>query len=120
MCASGARTAHGRHDSDLAVVVSNDSDLCEPIRVVKDEFDVPGALLIPHNRTSQALSKLKPLFITADCIQPVTTKANRSDPSDRTTWPDPQLEATDGAARQPPIIHVASEWAALRNGKRRA
>ena len=52
-----------RHDSDLAVVVSNDSDLCETIRIVKDEFNVPVALLIPHNRTSQALSKLRPLFI---------------------------------------------------------
>jgi hypothetical protein len=29
-----------RHDSDIAVVVSNDSDLCEPIRIVKDEFQV--------------------------------------------------------------------------------
>jgi len=52
-----------RHDSDLAVVVSNDSDLCEPIRIVKDEFNVPVALFIPHKRTSQALSKLNPLFI---------------------------------------------------------
>jgi hypothetical protein len=52
-----------RHDSDLAVVVSNDSDLCEPIRIAQKEFGVPVALLIPHNRTSQALSKLKPLFI---------------------------------------------------------
>ena len=52
-----------RRDCDLAVVVSNDSDLCEPIRIVKDEFGVPVALLIPHNRTSQALSKLRPAFI---------------------------------------------------------
>lgn len=52
-----------RRDSDLAVVVSNDSDLCEPIRIVKDEFGVQVALFIPHNRTSHALSKLSPLFI---------------------------------------------------------
>ena len=43
--------------------MSNDSDLCEPIRIVNDEFGVPVALLIPHNRASQALSKLKPAFI---------------------------------------------------------
>lgn len=52
-----------RHDSDAAVVVSNDSDLCEPIRIVKDEFSVPVALLIPHDRTSQALRALRPAFI---------------------------------------------------------
>lgn len=38
-----------RGDSDIAVVVSNDSDLCEPIRVVSREFNVPVGLLIPHN-----------------------------------------------------------------------
>lgn len=52
-----------RHDSDLAVVVSNDSDLCEPIRIVQQEFSTPVALLIPHMRTSQALSNLNPQFI---------------------------------------------------------
>jgi hypothetical protein len=30
-----------RHDSDVAVVVSNDSDLCEPIRIVQEEFSLP-------------------------------------------------------------------------------
>lgn len=30
-----------RGDSDMAVVVSNDSDPCEPIRIVQDEFHVP-------------------------------------------------------------------------------
>ncbi len=52
-----------RSDSDLAVVVSNDSDLCEPIRIVKDEFSVPVGLLIPHSRTSEALRKLRPAFV---------------------------------------------------------
>lgn len=52
-----------RKDSDLVVVVSNDSDLCEPIRIVHEEFGIPVALLIPHRRTSQALIRLNPLFI---------------------------------------------------------
>lgn len=52
-----------RNDSDIAVVVSNDSDLCEPIRIVKDEFHVPTGLIVPHKRTSHALSKLGPTFI---------------------------------------------------------
>jgi hypothetical protein len=52
-----------RNDSDIAVVVSNDSDLCEPIRIVQDEFEVPVGLLIPHARPSQALRSLKPAFV---------------------------------------------------------
>jgi len=52
-----------RRDSDIAVVVSNDSDLCEPIRIVAREFKVPVGLVIPHNRTSYALSNLQPAFI---------------------------------------------------------
>jgi hypothetical protein len=61
-----------RHDSDIAVVVSNDSDLCEPIRVVKDEFNVPVALLIPHSRTSQALQALSPAFIKRIRVGPLS------------------------------------------------
>jgi hypothetical protein len=41
----------------------SDSDLCEPIRIVQDEFRVPVGLLNPHPRPSQALLKLKPAFI---------------------------------------------------------
>jgi hypothetical protein len=52
-----------RHDSDVAVVVSNDSDLCEPIRIVQEEFSLPVGLLNPHPTPSQALLKLKPAFV---------------------------------------------------------
>jgi NYN domain len=52
-----------RRDSDLAVVVSNDSDLCEPIRIVKDEFGVPVGLLNPHRNTSSDLRRLHPTFL---------------------------------------------------------
>jgi hypothetical protein len=52
-----------RADCDLAVVVSNDSDLCEPIRIVKDELGVPVGLLNPHQRPSGALKKLSPTFV---------------------------------------------------------
>jgi hypothetical protein len=51
-----------RKDCDLAVVVSNDSDLCEPIRIVKDEFRIPVGLLNPHIHTSSDLRKLRPTF----------------------------------------------------------
>jgi len=52
-----------RHDSDVAVVVSNDSDLCEPIRIVQAEFGLPVGLLNPHPVPSQALLKLRPAFV---------------------------------------------------------
>lgn len=31
--------------------------------MVKKEFGIPVALIVPHRRTSQALAGLKPLFI---------------------------------------------------------
>lgn len=52
-----------RKDSDVAVVISNDSDLCEPIRIVHHEFNVPVGLLIPHSRTSEALRRTMPAFV---------------------------------------------------------
>jgi hypothetical protein len=52
-----------RKDSDAAVVISNDSDLCEPIRIVQNEFKMPVGLLIPHSRPSQALRSLNPAFV---------------------------------------------------------
>ena len=52
-----------RRDSDVAVVVSNDSDLCEPIRIVQHEFGMPVGLLIPHSRPSEALRRTGPAFV---------------------------------------------------------
>lgn len=51
-----------RSESDIAVVVSNDSDLCEPIRVASRDFGTPVGIVIPHKRPSSALRKLHPLF----------------------------------------------------------
>ena len=47
-----------RGDCEVAVVVSNDSDLCEPIRIVNDEIGVPVIIFNPHTRTSVELKKL--------------------------------------------------------------
>jgi hypothetical protein len=47
-----------RNDCDVAIVVSNDSDLCEPIRIVNDEINVPVVLLNPHKSPSAALAGL--------------------------------------------------------------
>jgi uncharacterized LabA/DUF88 family protein len=44
-----------RNDYELAVVVSNDSDLLMPIRVVKEQFGKPVGLLNPQKDPSVAL-----------------------------------------------------------------
>lgn len=41
---------------DLAVVISNDSDLKEPVRFVREELDAPVGILNPHKNRSWALS----------------------------------------------------------------
>jgi hypothetical protein len=53
-----------RRESDIAVVLSNDSDLEEPIRVLIEELDVPVGLVNPHSAKyrSRDLLKLGPLF----------------------------------------------------------
>lgn len=44
-----------KNDYEMAVVVTNDSDLLEPIKVVRDELNLPVGLLNPHKRPSRAL-----------------------------------------------------------------
>jgi hypothetical protein len=53
-----------RHESDIAVVLSNDSDLAEPIRVLIQDLGVPVGLVNPHQAKyrSRDLLKLGPLF----------------------------------------------------------
>jgi hypothetical protein len=53
-----------RHESGMAVVVSNDSDLAEPIRVLIQELGVPVGLVNPHpaKYRSRDLLQLGPLF----------------------------------------------------------
>ena len=40
---------------DVAVLVTNDSDLLEPIRIVRQELNLPVGLLNPHKRSSRVL-----------------------------------------------------------------
>ncbi|MGH7091448.1 MAG: NYN domain-containing protein [Stellaceae bacterium] len=51
---------HLLHDAhrdrfDVAVIVSNDSDLLEPIRIVREELGKKVSILNPHKRPSRAL-----------------------------------------------------------------
>ncbi len=47
-----------RHDCDLAVVISNDSDLEAPIRVAMKELGIPVGLLNPHPAWSRSRDQL--------------------------------------------------------------
>jgi hypothetical protein len=44
-----------RNDYEMAVLVTNDSDLLEPIKVVRYDLNLPVGLLNPHKRPSHAL-----------------------------------------------------------------
>jgi uncharacterized LabA/DUF88 family protein len=47
-----------RGDYDQAVLISNDSDLCEPIKVVQKEFGLPVGIINPHSRPAAELLKV--------------------------------------------------------------
>ncbi len=44
-----------KKDYELAVMVTNDSDLLEPMRIVKQELNLPVGLVNPHKNPSFAL-----------------------------------------------------------------
>ncbi|SEG85200.1 NYN domain-containing protein [Actinacidiphila yanglinensis] len=52
-----------RKDCDMAVLISNDSDLCEPLRMVKSELGLTIGILNPFAQPSHWLKKLQPAFI---------------------------------------------------------
>ena len=55
--------AYGR-DAQCFVVISNDSDLVEPMRVVKNDLHKNVGFINPHppKKRSQAISKIPPTF----------------------------------------------------------
>jgi hypothetical protein len=44
-----------RGDFEVAVIVSNDSDLLEPLKIVRCEYGLPVGVLNPHKRPSRSL-----------------------------------------------------------------
>ena len=43
---------------ELAVIVTNDSDLAEPVRIVREKLGLPVGILNPHQHHSQVLKRL--------------------------------------------------------------
>ncbi|NKS36393.1 NYN domain-containing protein [Rhodococcus hoagii] len=52
-----------RGDADTFVVITNDSDLKEPMRMVRAELHKKVGLINPHKRQSKALMGCKPTFV---------------------------------------------------------
>ena len=52
-----------RNDADTFVVITNDSDLKEPMRLVRAELGKKVGLINPHERQSKALMGCKPTFV---------------------------------------------------------
>ncbi|HUC57473.1 MAG TPA: NYN domain-containing protein [Streptosporangiaceae bacterium] len=82
-----------RHDCDLAVVISNDSDLEAPIGAVMKELGIPVGLLNPHPAwcRSRDLLNLKPAF-----FKQIRTNAIKS-----SQFPE-RLSDERGTFRRPP------------------
>jgi hypothetical protein len=51
-----------RGDADTFVIVSNDSDLTEPLRIVRHELGMNVGILNPHDVASRALQRCSPTF----------------------------------------------------------
>ena len=49
--------------ADLYVLISSDSDLAPPLRILKDELDAPTAIFSPNATFTRALSETKPLML---------------------------------------------------------
>jgi len=48
---------------DVAIVVSNDSDLIEPIRIVKEELKKTVGIICPHNKLAEKIRIIPPSFV---------------------------------------------------------
>ncbi len=52
-------------DYDIAVVISNDSDLLEPIKIVRGELNLQVGILNPHKQPARVLQQ------EADFLRPI-------------------------------------------------
>lgn len=78
---------------DTAVVISNDSDLAEPVRVVMRELGLTVGVVNPHppKRRSRELQRLQPTFF----------KQLRASAVRDSQLPDPVVDAQGRAIRKP-------------------
>jgi hypothetical protein len=78
-------------DYEVGVIVSNDSDLVEPVRIVRQELNLQVGILNPHQRGSRELSQYATFYKT---IRRGALAASQ--------FPDPMADAI-GAFRKPSV-----------------
>lgn len=75
-----------REDCTQAVVITNDSDLAEPMRMVREELKLDVGLINPHpGQASKALMKTSPTFVKS--IRPAALLASQFPPVVEVTTP---------------------------------
>ncbi|MCE5258548.1 MAG: NYN domain-containing protein [Chloroflexi bacterium] len=84
-----------KKDCEVAIVVSNDSDLAEPIRIVKSELKLPVGILNPQKDSSMVARELRqlaafyrPITISdlSRCQFPITMTDNVGSFTKPSTW----------------------------------
>lgn len=79
-------------DFETAVIISNDSDLCEPIRVVRQKFGLIVGVVNPQQQTSHALRRVATYYrslrrgVVASCQLPPKVTDNRGTVTKPTGW----------------------------------
>ncbi len=101
-----------RKDAELAIVVSNDSDLVEPIRIAQQELGLPVGILNPHRNRSIGLERIPPAFfkqIREGALRasqfPATMQDERGTLTRPASWdpaPETLKPARGGLRSQPP------------------
>lgn len=77
---------------ETAILISNDSDLVEPIKIVRNELKLPVGILNPHDKPSNELRKvasfIKPIRqgVLAASQFPLTLQDTRGTITRPTTW----------------------------------
>ena len=70
-----------KREYEMAVVVSNDSDLVEPIRLVQGELGLPVTVVNPHCYTHNPSRQLQQIATTYIRLRPVALEACQFPPS---------------------------------------
>ena len=67
---------------EVGVIISNDSDLVEPVRIITQELNLQVGILNPHSRRSRELSqyatfykRIRPGVLAASQFPPIMTDA---------------------------------------------
>ena len=82
-------------EADLYVVVSNDSDLMEPLRMVREDLGQKTGLVNPHKKASRALMMCKPSVV----------RQVRAGALSASQFPDPLVLPSGRSVRKP------ADWA---------